>query len=86
MGKENVTEKCGVSLNTLSKYIKYIGWIKTFKQNYAKSFYSGDNNLARKRVKIGKYQDVSAALLKLFTSKLAQEVVISDPLQTEKAH
>ena len=73
-----MAEKYGVPLNTLSPWIKNSSKIK-------QTFQSGNQNLARKRVKVGKYEDVSAALLKWFTNKMDQGAAISGPLMIEKA-
>ena len=76
--KKDIAEKYGVPLNTLSTWIKNSSKIK-------QTFQSGNQNLARKRVKVGKYEDVSAALLKWFTNKMDQGAAISGPLMIEKA-
>ena len=76
--KKDIAEKYGVPLNTLSTWIKNSNKIK-------QTFQSGDQNLARKRLKIGKYEEVSAALIKWFTSKMDQGASISGPLLIEKA-
>ena len=52
--KKDIAEKYGVPLNTLSTWIKNASKIK-------QTFQSGDQNLARKRLKVGKYEEVSAA-------------------------
>ena len=76
--KKDIAEKYGVPLNTLSTWIKNANKIK-------QTFQSGDQNLARKRLKIGKYEKVSAALIKWFTSTMDQGASISGPLLIEKA-
>ena len=76
--KKDIAEKYGVPLNTLSTWIKNANKIK-------QTFQSGDQNLARKRLKVGKYEEVSAALIKWFTSKMDQGASISGPLLMEKA-
>ena len=49
------------------------------------TFQSEDKNLATKRVKIGKSEDVSAATLKCFNCKIDQGAVICGRLIIEKA-
>ena len=77
--KSDIAAKYGVPLNTLSTWMKNSEKIKN-------SFKSGDQNLLRKRIKTGKYEEVDSALFKWFSAKSEQAASINGPFLLEKAN
>ena len=66
--KKDIAMKYGVPMNTLSTWIKNSDKIN-------QSFHSGDQNSSRKRIKIGKYDEVDSALLKWFSVKVEGDMM-----------
>ena len=77
--KTDIAAMYGVPLNTLSTWIKNAEKIKN-------SFKSGEQNLARKRIRISKFEEIDSALLKWFSARLDEGAAISGPILMEKAN
>lgn len=77
--KCDIAKKYDVPANTLSTWIKNSEKIKT-------QFQSGQSSSSRKRIQIGKYDEVDSALFKWFSNKMSEGACISGPILMAKAN